>query len=113
MGKQISQISLVLYPQLILQNVKTAPWEKYVLVLLTQRDPGKPEEVLLALRWCPFRAVMSDTASCLFTLIMSFQMSSDEVSLSNATGEESICDAASDNTDWVFMLLKARDMPFL
>ena len=56
---------------------------------------------------------MSDTASCLFTLIMSFQMSSDEVSLSNATGEESICDAASDNTDWVFMLLKARDMPFL
>ena len=56
---------------------------------------------------------MSDTASCLFTLIMSFQISTDEGSLSNATGKESICDAASDNTDWVFMLLKARDMPFL
>lgn len=50
MGKQISQISLVLCPQLILRNGKTAPWEKYVLVLLTQRDPGKQEEVLLALR---------------------------------------------------------------
>ena len=102
--KQISHLSLVLRPQLILWNVKTAPWEKYVLVLLTQRNPGKQEKVLLALRWCPFKPVMPDIAPCRFTL-MTFQISS-EGSLSNATGEESICDAASDNTDQFSCSLK-------
>lgn len=103
--KQISHISLVLRPQLILWNVKTAPWEKYVLVLLTQRNPGKQEKVLLALRWCSFKPVMPDIAPCRFTLIMTFQISS-EGTLSNATGEESICDAASDNADRFSCCLK-------
>lgn len=49
---------------------------------------------------------MSDTASCLFALIMSFQKSSDEGSLSNATGEEFIYDAASDNIDCFSRCLK-------